>query len=177
MFPFPILTHSLWAFRKDLAFGCQQWHAPSVCQASVGCPRRWHYYLRESTAEKSMKNIGFVQTDPEHAWLTLRQVHIFHIIRVYKVAVWHKTMTATYVKGNTTAEPFTIGQQTITIKSGTSRTDAMHGKTKSHCELWKCSKTKPEEKSPLRKLHLQYNATRFGINKKKFPSVYRLTSL
>lgn len=48
--------------------------APHVCQAPVGCPGHWHYYLWESTAEKPIKNTGFVHVNPELAHTESRSV-------------------------------------------------------------------------------------------------------
>lgn len=62
--------------------------APHVCQAPVGCPGHWHYYLWESTAEKPIKNTGFVHVNPELAHTESRPYFLYYQIVLCFVATW-----------------------------------------------------------------------------------------
>lgn len=62
--------------------------APHVCQAPVGCPGHWHYYLWESTAEKPIKNTGFVHVNLELAHTESRPYFLYYQIVLCFIATW-----------------------------------------------------------------------------------------
>lgn len=141
-------THSLSvSFSQRSSFGCQHWHACLHClsvRPLSAAQRHWHYYLRESTAEKSIKNIWFVHVDPEHCTMTPCFFILSDSVKLQSnMRRWGPHPIKTSSKETSLWSPFT--RHTITINSGRTEKDAMHDKTTFQCELWGCSQTKPVE--------------------------------